>query len=267
MQSIDRSSPLRLIQITDCHLGGRPGETLLGLNTDESFVDVLQNLSAQQANADLVIASGDITSDSALEAYERFLETTKHYFDRPLAWLAGNHDLDATMRQFPASDVQREYIELEHWQIILLDSSVAGSEHGDIAERELERLRTCLDRCDKHALIFVHHPAVLVGCDWIDQYVIHNADELLTLLSGYPQVKSLVCGHIHQDFHTQYRHFSLYATPSTCIQFKPNSAEFALDVTMPGYRWFDLFEDGRLETGVARIAEKAYGIDFASAGY
>lgn len=268
MHNTDKTtSPYRLIQITDTHLGGRPGEQLLGLDTDESFLDVLHALKQTEPGCDLVVASGDITSDGHIEAYERFLRGVKTHLPCPVSWLAGNHDLDSAMRQFSADQVKRDYIELEHWQIILLDSSVPGHEYGEIRRSELQRLRELLDRCDKPALVFVHHQPVAVGCDWIDQYVIKNAPELLDLLAQYPRVKGLSWGHVHQEFVSQYAHFALYSSPSTCIQFKPNSQDFALDEKMPGYRWFDLSPEGNLMTGIERIPEKTYGIDFASAGY
>ncbi len=260
-------SPIRLIQITDCHLGPRPGDTLLGLDADESLSDVLQHLAVHEPDPDYLLATGDITGEANLAAYERFLSTLQQVYNQPVAWLSGNHDLDSIMRKFPRERVQREFLEFDHWQVILLDSSVPGHEHGDIAGAEMQRLRDCLERSHKHTLVFVHHQPVPVGSHWIDQYVIANASELLALLGQYPQVKGLVWGHVHQEFHSQYQHIPLFSTPSTCIQFKPGSYDFALDDTMPGYRWFNLHQDGRLETGVERTACKAYGIDFASGGY
>ena len=44
-------------------------------------------------------------------------------------------------------------------------------------------------------------------------------------------------------------------TPSTCIQFAPGSAEFALDEQMPGYRWLHLYDEGQLDTGVSRVLD------------
>ena len=42
---------------------------------------------------------------------------------------------------------------------------------------------------------------------------------------------------------------SVYATPSTCFQFKPKVAEFTLDDDLPAYRWIELHEDGDVKTG------------------
>ncbi|MYM63379.1 3',5'-cyclic-AMP phosphodiesterase [Pseudomaricurvus sp. HS19] len=262
-----RPAPQRVLQISDSHLGGRPGETLLGLDTDESLQDVLQRLRQREQHADYVVATGDISSNGQMAAYERFLRSMESGYGRPLAWLAGNHDRDQSMCTFPRERVARELVELDHWQLILLNSSLPGHEHGLIGDQELQRLEQQLQGCDKHALVFVHHQPVLVGSRWIDQYVIRNAGALLGLLSRYPHVRALCWGHVHQDFSSRWGHFGLYSAPSTCIQFKPRCDDFALDTAMPGYRWFDLHANGELQTGVERTAEKSYAIDFASGGY
>jgi Icc protein len=36
---------------------------------------------------------------------------------------------------------------------------------------------------------------------------------------------------------------------------------------MPGYRWFELNDDGTFDSGVERVPSKDYGVDFASVGY
>lgn len=267
MRSNDKLATSRLIQITDCHLGAQPGEKLLGLDTDESLQDVLALLSAEVAT-DLIVASGDIAMGKGAEtaAYRRFPAMVNAVNSAPLAWLPGNHDIESLMRKASAS-VLMDRVELEHWQVLMLDSSVPGYEHGDLSAAELQRLEQHLRDCDKHTLVFVHHQPVTVGSAWIDQYVIRNGDRLLALLAGCARVKCLVWGHVHQEYAGSYGHFKMLATPSTCIQFKPYSHDFALDDLMPGYRWFELHADGSFETAVVRIADKHYDIDFSSEGY
>jgi hypothetical protein len=38
------------------------------------------------------------------------------------------------------------------------------------------------------------------------------------------------------------------SVPSTCVQFKPLSDDFAIDDLSPGYRWFDLYANGDVVT-------------------
>jgi len=62
--------PLRLLQITDCHLGEYPGEELLGLNTDQSLHDVLTMVAKEPA--DLIINTGDVSSHGHVGSYSRY---------------------------------------------------------------------------------------------------------------------------------------------------------------------------------------------------
>ena len=265
-QSSDRDC-LRLIQVTDCHLGAEPGEQLLGMDTDESLLDVLALLRSTEAQADMLVASGDIASAGAEPAYGRFLDYLDDYLDLPAAWLAGNHDLPQTMKAIEPGRIQSDYVELGDWQLILLDSSVLGSEGGSLSAAELQRLTDLLQTSKRHTLVFVHHQPVPMKCDWLDKYVIDNADQFFAALQGHEQVKAVVFGHVHQEFDEQHQGIRLLASPSTCIQFKPRLVDFAVDRKMPGYRWFNLYGDGSFETEIVRIPEKDYGVDYDSPGY
>jgi Icc protein len=43
--------------------------------------------------------------------------------------------------------------------------------------------------------------------------------------------------------------------------------DFLADQKPPGYRWLDLYADGRLETGVARVDGADFVIDLDAGGY
>lgn len=260
---------VRLIQITDCHLGPQTSESLLGLNTDQSLDDVLQLISAEQPRFDYLVCTGDIASAGHEDCYQRFYKALRDYFSVPLAWLPGNHDSAAIMAQvkLPQPPEAREFM-LGNWLILLLDSAVPGHVYGHLADAELARLQERLAaNPDKHIMVMLHHQPVPVGSDWIDQYIVRNADALFAILDQFPQVRALVWGHVHQDFVSQRKGVELIATPSTCVQFKPLCEDFTVDTQMPGYRWFDLHKDGSLSTGVSRVTGKQYTIDYKSAGY
>ena len=265
--------PFRLVQITDCHLGGEVGEELLGLNTDESFLDVLKLVQTHEHNCDYIVATGDISSMGAGPAYHRFIKLVKTYLPQPLAWLPGNHDQAILMRSIEAdyasteTPVQGGCIDTDAWRVILLDSSVPGYEGGALSIAEIARLQVLLDNTDKHVLVFVHHQPIEIGCQWVDQYIIENHSELFSVLKTNNRVKGIVFGHVHQEFDADKNGLAILATPSTCIQFASNSDDFKVDSAMPGYRWFNLYDDGRFETKVVRVSQKDYGIDFESGGY
>ncbi|WP_246125184.1 3',5'-cyclic-AMP phosphodiesterase [Exilibacterium tricleocarpae] len=263
-----KKQPLRLVQVTDCHLGSNPGDDLLGLDTDLSLHDVLALIREEQPSPDLVLATGDISGCADLPAYQRFLKLIEAQFTVPMAWLAGNHDTPDVMEAALEGRPMPKVILAGNWLVVLLDSSVRGHEHGDLTTAELTFLQDTLNRySERHTLVFLHHQPVPIGSAWVDQYIVRSAGRFFDIVDAHPQVKGISWGHVHQEFHQIRNGVSLWSTPSTCVQFKPNCDEFTVDHTMPGYRWYDLHPDGRLETAVSRIAKKDYPIDYASSGY
>jgi len=259
----------RFIQITDCHLGPLTSETLLGLNTDESLHDVLALIAEKEADFDYMVCTGDIASAGHDDCYCRFISIIRQYFSEPLAWLPGNHDSAQLMAkiELPHPPEARS-IEQGNWMILLLNSVVPFKVHGNFEQSELDYLQqTLAANPNKHIMVMFHHQPVNVGSAWIDQYIIRNADALFAIIDRHPQVKALVWGHVHQDFVSQRNGVALIATPSTCVQFKPLCDDFTVDTQMPGYRWFDLHEDGSFDTGIERVTGKEYVIDYKSAGY
>jgi Icc protein len=107
----------------------------------------------------------------------------------------------------------------------------------------------------------------MMGSRWLDSMAVDNANDFFTIIDRHPQVRGILWGHVHQRFDRMRKHVRLMASPSTCIQFLPMSAAFAVDEAAPGYRWLSLLEDGGIETGVERLAKIPDAIDFASAGY
>lgn len=264
-----KENSVRLIQITDCHLSPNSDELLLGVNTDQSLDDVLQLIAAEQPAFDAMVCTGDIASAGHADCYSRFLDTVYDRFSSPLGWLPGNHDSAAVMAQLVHPNrPEARLMTLGNWLVPLLDSSVPGEIYGELADTELTFLEeTLAAHPERPVLIMLHHQPVPIGSEWIDQYILRNAQRFFALIDRYPQVKAVSWGHVHQSYYSKHRGVDLYATPATSVQFKPDSKHFAVDGTMPGYRWFDLHPDGRMSTGVSRVTGKTYNIDYQSAGY
>jgi Icc protein len=281
-----RTAPLRLVQITDCHLGEKVGTRLLNVDTDQSLAAVLALVKRQQPRIDALLMTGDLADSGSVAAYRRVLAATAD-LATTVRWLPGNHDSAATMRRVLGDDQRlRRHLVLGNWQIIALDSAVPGEVGGGRAE--LSALRDCLQRePERHALICVHHPALPVDCEWIDGQMIANAADLWRELAPFGHVRVVLSGHVHQEFDAVHRNahpdthqelpessrgsagnnVRVLATPSTCVQFAQHSAEFRVDAAAPGYRWLDLHADGRIETGVERVADYTCDVDLAADGY
>lgn len=68
---------VRLIQITDPHLFKEKNGELLGINTYDSFNQVLSEVLQSKFDYELVLATGDLVQDSSEEGYQYFAESVK----------------------------------------------------------------------------------------------------------------------------------------------------------------------------------------------
>ena len=68
--------PIRLVQISDSHLFKDTQRTLLGLNTEQSFLNVLALVMQEQPAIDLLLTTGDIAQQPDVETYQRYLRHT-----------------------------------------------------------------------------------------------------------------------------------------------------------------------------------------------
>ena len=234
---------VRILQITDTHLFAEKHETLLGINTWESYQAVLDAIHASQRECDLIVATGDLAQDHSAAAYQHFAEGIAS-FAAPCVWLPGNHDFQpamySTLHDAGISPAKRVLLG-DHWQILLLDSQVFGVPHGELSDFQLEWLEHQLNaEPERYTLLLLHHHPLPAGCSWLDQHSLRNAGALDHILSNYPRVKHLLCGHIHQELDLDWNGRRMMATPSTCVQFKPHCANFTLDTVSPGWRWLEL---------------------------
>jgi Icc protein len=268
--------PLRVLQITDCHLGETSGEQLAGMDTDASLAAVLQLIQAERSaqgriDADLLLATGDLSNYGTAGAYFR-LEKILQPLGLPMAWLPGNHDVRDLMIDSVGIDRLPRLVRLGDWAICMLDSAVPGQVGGELGPTELNELRIELeslpDNC--HILVCLHHQPVPVGSAWLDQQQVADADALFAVLQDETRLRAILWGHVHQEFLGSDHRLpgvELIATPSTCIQFAPGRKTFKLDTAMPGYRWLDLYADGSIATGISRVEGVGLNIDLASSGY
>ncbi|XSG83972.1 MAG: 3',5'-cyclic-AMP phosphodiesterase [Methylohalobius sp. ZOD2] len=262
--------PLRLLQISDSHLLEHPRQTLMGVNTERSFREVLIRFqNTEEWPPDLILVTGDLVQDPFPGAYERLFDYLEN-LEIPWACLPGNHDDPAMMARIMCRKEQHcaGRILSRSWQIICLNSHRYDSHGGHLSPKELEYLTGCLEETpDLFTLIALHHPPLSVGSTWMDTMRLDNGPELLDCLARFPNVKGVIFGHVHQVFESEYRSIRLWSTPSTCFQFQPKSETFALDVEAAGWRWLELYPNGQIHTWVKRLDHPPPDLDFSLAGY
>jgi len=94
-----------------------------------------------------------------------------------------------------------------------------------------------------------------------------NSQAVFNLLERFKQVKAILYGHVHQNSSNFWQHIECLSTPSTSVQFKPCSEQFALDAVAPGYRVMKLKTNGTFETVVQRLEHINHLINTEISGY
>lgn len=261
-------SPMSIAQVTDIHLFADENHELLGMPTTESFQAVIQSLREQQPELDLLLLTGDLSGDGTHQSYES-VQNLLCPLQIPTYWLPGNHDSAIAMEQVLNLGLvsRRKSFERCGWNFVLLNSCVPGYVHGHLSVLTLQWLDSQLKMIgDKPTLVALHHPPFYVNSDWLDRSILQNPEEFFAVLDRHPQVKLVLFGHIHQEFHYQRYDVHYLGTPSTCIQFKPESSTFTLDQKPPGFRLLKLYSNGTWETGVERVPY-FHTLDLAATGY
>lgn len=262
------SDSVCVVQLTDSHIHADAQQRLLGIDTLASLNAVIDLALQECPQIDVVLATGDITQDGAAASYHRFIDAIAR-MPQACHWIPGNHDDAALMAELGREhDLNRAWVDLGAWRIVLLDSSVPGKVSGALDQSQWARLDEALESAgERHVLVCLHHHPVSIGSDWMEPLGLDNAEQLLRRAAQDPRVKAILWGHIHQDFDRQHGHVRLLATPSTCVQFAPDSPDFATDTQAPGYRWLHLHADGRLETAVKRLAAGRFECVPDASGY
>lgn len=244
--------PIHLVHLSDTHLFADPAGQLLGITTRRSFEAVMAEVLARRPH--ILLITGDLVHDESASAY-RYLRETLAKTGLPCACIPGNHDLPELMTAHldcaPAGPVALR--RFGGWNLILLDSRIAGEDGGRLSPEQIEQLAGILRVERAPTLIALHHPPIAVGTPWLDSIGLGNGAELLALCGRSPQVKAILFGHIHQAFSGQRGDCLFLAAPSTCLQFKAASPSFELDTAPPAWRELWLHPDGRIETQVGQL--------------
>lgn len=249
------SESINILQITDLHIQAESGQKMSGVDTEYSFGQILEHAFAQSALIDLILVTGDLAQHPGKSSYQRILSGLEKYQTRTLC-LPGNHDNFELMQQFINTEQVNcdKHLSLKNWHIINLNSKKIDSQGGYLAPDELEYLNSKLSQhSGQNTMIAIHHPPFATGSKWMDTMIIENKDTLFSILEKHPQVKVIICGHIHQELDVKKGGLTIFGTPSTCFQFKPNSISYEVDNTAPGYRLLKLHSNGEIKSEVHRV--------------
>jgi 3',5'-cyclic AMP phosphodiesterase CpdA len=217
-----------IAQITDIHVGFAPDD---GSGAEELNLTRLRAVLARLAEGpnrpDLLVLSGDITDHGDAESFAKAAALVAQV-GCPVLPLVGNHDSRSGLSVAfphitPAEDGGFLHYVVDAplgLRIICLDTLEDGRHGGAFCERRAAWLTARLAEApDTPTLIFMHHPPIIAGIDWMDP----APDEawiarLHGVLEGQRQVLAIHCGHLHRQIATRFAGIPLGVTPSVAPQ-------------------------------------------------
>jgi Icc protein len=262
---------LEVLQISDLHLI-EPGTSLLGRDAHDTLGAVLADVEQRGRAPDVVVATGDLVHHGDLAAYRRLGESLAS-IGAPVYCLAGNHDVaDAFETGLPRAGVHIErFAQFANWAFLFVDSNRNGrsrNEHGALVDRddrgdaarlgavdaaELDWIERAVRATDAgHVFVWIHHPLVVhpkfqppVRSAYCEAVMARLCD---------PRVRAVGAGHLHCDFESQVGGLTMYGCPSTWLVM-----DLVNDtIGPPGYRWYSLHDDGRIESTVHSTDDPRY---------
>jgi 3',5'-cyclic-AMP phosphodiesterase len=260
------AAPLLIAQISDLHIK-RAGElTNQHVDTAAALRRCIMHLNGMRPRPAMVVATGDLVDAGQSEEYTH-LKRLLADLTLPLVAIPGNHDAREPMRRaFPNQPYAQSkgpmnfHIALGPLDLILIDSSVAGQDHGAIGDETLAWLDATLSSSPKRpALLFVHHPPFATGIRYMDAMNLQNAADLATILQRHPRGRMIACGHVHRAIHTQFadRAASICPAPNHAVALdlspEPAPALIFEPPAMHLHAWLDGSDYGDVVTHLVPI--------------
>jgi 3',5'-cyclic-AMP phosphodiesterase len=225
-----------IAHLSDPHL--RPkGVLYQGLvDSNAMFESAIAHLNSLSHRPDVVIMSGDLVDEASTEEYRHARELLSAIRE-PLLMIPGNHDARDAMRQnfpdhgyLPASGPLHFVAnELGPVRIIGFDITVPGLHHGDMDDASVAWIEATLSRePERPTIIMMHQHPFDSGIPYIDKYQCRRGERLAEIISRYPAVERILCGHVHRHMQLRFGGTLLCTAPSTttaiALRLDPDAA-------------------------------------------
>ncbi|MBV8089896.1 MAG: metallophosphoesterase [Candidatus Eremiobacteraeota bacterium] len=214
---------------------------------------------------DCIIATGDLTEAGTLAEYARLREILNKYTGSPIYLLPGNHDRREALRSVfwdhqylrNSADGVLFAIERASLRIVALDSSDERRAGGYLDEARLEWLRRCLcERPNTPTILAMHHPPFPTGIRSVERQAFLGREALERIVRAHPQIRRIVCGHVHQPLANAWSGTVGVTAPSTAPTLALHSGALALSWEPGGFLIHRYEQSTGLTTTLIRVAAK-----------
>jgi 3',5'-cyclic AMP phosphodiesterase CpdA len=224
-----------IAQISDPHLRPR-GVLYKGVvDANAMFASTIRQLNMLSPRPDLVILSGDVVDEGTVAEYDEARAILAE-LTVPLVIIPGNHD---EREAFRACFSDHGYLPKRgpvHFvvddrgpvRVIGLDVTIPGLHHGLIDESAAVWLDDVLAQApDRPTIITMHQPPIATHVPYLDAYWCREGHRLAEVVSRYPAVERIACGHVHRFMLARFGETILCTAPSTttaiALQLRPDA--------------------------------------------
>lgn len=212
-----------IAHLSDPHL--RPhGQLYQGLvDSNSMFLSAIQQLAVLDPQPDLVLLTGDVV-DNGTEAEYAVAAEMLALIAQPVLVIPGNHDEREAFRacfQHNAYLARSGPLHFAVWdqgavRVLGLDVTVPGAHHGDMDDEACLWLEERLaEEPDRPTIIMMHQPPFDSGIPFIDAYCCRRGARIAAIVSRYPAVERILCGHIYRFMQLRFGGTMLVTAPST----------------------------------------------------
>jgi Icc protein len=219
--------PVVIAQFSDLHLTAEGRRNSDGIDTAARLSRCIAHFAALDVAPDLLVLSGDLVDAGTAPEYRR-LRAMLDALRVPVCLMPGNHDRRAPLRQVFAD---HDYLgtegrmfyhrDVRGLRLIALDSVIEGREGGDLDEAQLAWLDALLrGEPGLPVLMLLHHPPVATGFSRMDRISVaaESAARLGRVIAGAPQVRAVLCGHVHRSVQAVWQGVQVSVCPSAAFQ-------------------------------------------------
>jgi 3',5'-cyclic-AMP phosphodiesterase len=262
-----------IAQLSDPHV--RPKDVLYHgvVDSNAGLTDAVEHVRASSTSPDLVLVTGDLVDHGEPAEYDHVREILER-LPVPYLVIPGNHDdrenfrsAFADHRYLPRNGPLHYCVDDHPVRVIGLDSTVPGRHHGHVDGAGLDWLATTLAQdTEKPTLIMLHHPPVVSGIPYLDEYRYFEGAELAAVVERAPNVEIVVCGHVHRSMVRRWARTVLISCPSTATEIDLQLGGSAQPSSHGGPRGYLLHlwdERGGMISHVNRVGDFAGPYPFA----
>lgn len=240
--SIAPKEALKVVQITDMHLFADKMQQLHGHCTYQNLAETIDCLLAAKEEPHFILVTGDISQDESAES----CQLAREQFERLNAavyWIHGNHDAENIVKPIfePSSRLQQlQHLTTPSWDFISINTCRRGMDSGYLEASELVsfwRRAEVAKSNHKNIAVVMHHHPYPVATPLIDACMLQQADNFLEQVKQHPEIKLMMCGHVHGDYQIAYGKQMIEACPATSFQWKKGTSTLETEKRR-GFKYF-----------------------------